>query len=188
MDWKAVGKQIAGVGLPLLANAVAPGSGTIVGLITSALGLAPSAAPDDVSAAITSNPEAVLKLKALENQHQELMAKMSYDAETAERNADRDDVAAVNATMQAEAKSEHWLQWAWRPLNGLSLAFGSFALVIGVIAMAGIAVYNKDFATLNAIPTIVMAVTAAMAVPGAVCGVTAWHRGVMQRLQVQSNN
>lgn len=27
---------------------------------------------------------------------------------------------AVNATMQAEAKSEHWLTWSWRPLVGYS--------------------------------------------------------------------
>jgi len=33
--------------------------------------------------------------------------------------------AAINATMQAEAKSEHWLQWSWRPLVGLT-----FTLVI----------------------------------------------------------
>lgn len=25
---------------------------------------------------------------------------------------------AVNATMQAEAKSEHWMQWSWRPTFG----------------------------------------------------------------------
>ena len=29
-------------------------------------------------------------------------------------------VASVNATMQAEAKSEHWAQWAWRPLVGFT--------------------------------------------------------------------
>lgn len=27
---------------------------------------------------------------------------------------------AVNATMQAEARSEHWAQWLWRPLVGFS--------------------------------------------------------------------
>jgi hypothetical protein len=27
---------------------------------------------------------------------------------------------AVNATMQAEAKSEHWLQWSWRPFFGIT--------------------------------------------------------------------
>src|SRR3990167_10563882 len=29
-------------------------------------------------------------------------------------------IEAVNATMQAEAKSEHWAQWLWRPFNGFS--------------------------------------------------------------------
>ena len=29
-------------------------------------------------------------------------------------------IQAVNATMQAEAQSAHWLQWAWRPLFGLT--------------------------------------------------------------------
>lgn len=31
-------------------------------------------------------------------------------------------VGAVNATMQAEAKSEHWAQWAWRPCIGFTFA------------------------------------------------------------------
>jgi len=29
---------------------------------------------------------------------------------------------AVNATMQAEAKSEHWMQWSWRPTVGFTFA------------------------------------------------------------------
>ena len=31
-------------------------------------------------------------------------------------------IASVNATMQAEAKSEHWMQWAWRPTIGFTFA------------------------------------------------------------------
>lgn len=31
-------------------------------------------------------------------------------------------ISSVNDTMQAEAKSEHWLQWAWRPIVGLTLS------------------------------------------------------------------
>lgn len=31
-------------------------------------------------------------------------------------------IGAVNATMQAEAKSEHWAQWAWRPCVGFTFA------------------------------------------------------------------
>ena len=32
-------------------------------------------------------------------------------------------INAVNATMQAEAKSEHWMQWAWRPSIGFTFCF-----------------------------------------------------------------
>jgi hypothetical protein len=35
-------------------------------------------------------------------------------------------LTAINATMQAEAKSEHWAQWLWRPLVGFSF--------VGVVA------------------------------------------------------
>lgn len=28
----------------------------------------------------------------------------------------------INQTMQAEAKSEHWMQWSWRPLIGYTFA------------------------------------------------------------------
>lgn len=31
-------------------------------------------------------------------------------------------IEAVNATMQAEAKSEHWAQWLWRPLIGFTFS------------------------------------------------------------------
>src|SRR5260221_2182032 len=124
--------------------------------------------------------ENVLKLTELQNTHAEVMAKAAYDAQTADRQAERDELVAVNTTMQTEAKAEHWLQWSWRPLNGYTLAVGSLALVLGTIYLAVVAVRNKDFSTVNAIPTVVMAATAAAAVPGALCRVTAWHPGVAQ--------
>lgn len=31
-------------------------------------------------------------------------------------------IEAVNATMQAESKSEHWAQWLWRPILGFTFA------------------------------------------------------------------
>jgi hypothetical protein len=43
-----------------------------------------------------------------------------FDAaiETATLNAQASMSQAINATMQAEANSEHWLQYSWRPLYG----------------------------------------------------------------------
>jgi len=179
MNWKDLGKTLANVGLPILASAV-PGGGIIASLIRGALGLAPDATPDAVAAALS--PENVLKLRELEAKHEEVLVKAGYDYEVSMRQADATDVAAVNTTMQSEAKAEHWLQWSWRPLNGYVLALGSLALVLGTIYLCVIAVLGKDLGVLNAIPTVVMAVTTALAVPGAVCGVTAWHRGVAQRI------
>ncbi len=31
-------------------------------------------------------------------------------------------IKAINETMRAESKSEHWLQWSWRPLVGITFS------------------------------------------------------------------
>ena len=31
-------------------------------------------------------------------------------------------IESINATMRAEAKSDHWLQWSWRPVVGFTFA------------------------------------------------------------------
>lgn len=35
---------------------------------------------------------------------------------------DTEVIKAINETMRAEAKSEHWLQWSWRPLVGITFS------------------------------------------------------------------
>jgi hypothetical protein len=184
MNWKDIGTKLAALGLPALGAAIAGPAGMAVGkLIAGSLGLGADATPEQTAAALGNvSGDQIVALKTIEAQ----MARDKLEHDTKERQADSADLAAINQTMQAEGKSEHWLQWSWRPLNGLSLALGSLLLVVGVLVMAGVAIYNKDFASLNAIPTIVMSVSAALAVPGAVCGVTAWHKGVMQRIQAQN--
>lgn len=42
-----------------------------------------------------------------------------YNYELQMRDKDDEVIKAVNDTMQDESKSEHWLQWSWRPLVGL---------------------------------------------------------------------
>lgn len=49
--------------------------------------------------------------KALELDAAIAQAVAKYEAET---------LAAINATMQAESKSEHVMQWAWRPTFGFT--------------------------------------------------------------------
>jgi len=45
-------------------------------------------------------------------------AQITLEAQIAQ--AEATILTAVNATMQAEAKSDHFLQWSWRPLVGYS--------------------------------------------------------------------
>lgn len=58
----------------------------------------------DAVSAFKADPTKVLELEATLEQ-----AAMSFTKDT---------ITAVNATMQAEAKSEHWMQWSWRPCFG----------------------------------------------------------------------
>lgn len=75
-------------------------------------------------------------------------------------------IEAVNRTMQEEAKSEHWMQWSWRPFNGF--LFG--------LTLAGnyvvLPLFERPVQTLP--ETVLMAWAA-------VLGVTAWHRGMQKR-------
>lgn len=180
MDWKSVGKQLIGVGLPLLGNAIIPGSGTAIALVANALGLGSSATPEQVATAI-GNPDNVLKLKELQDKHEETLAKMAYDAENAA-------IESVNKTMQAEAAAaanENWWQKGWRPFNGYVIGVASFVSVVGVFYLAYLALAGKDPAALNILPSIVTSIAMVLAIPGAAVGITAWHRGLLQREQAK---
>lgn len=48
------------------------------------------------------------------------LVKLTAAVDQAQMQAEAQILQAVNATMQAESKSEHWLQWSWRPLVGYS--------------------------------------------------------------------
>jgi hypothetical protein len=55
------------------------------------------------------------KVAELQAQFQQAVVSGEYANELAT-------IQAVNATMQAEAKSEHWAQWMWRPMIGFTFA------------------------------------------------------------------
>jgi hypothetical protein len=105
----------------------------------------------DAVSAFKANPEKVLEF--------------DRDIEVATQTFAQSVIASVNATMQAEAKSEHWLQWSWRPIFGLT-ACG--ILINNYILLT----YLKNFGIM---PIIIPSEVWLMIM--AVLGVAAWTRG-----------
>jgi len=101
--------------------------------------------------ALHGNPELEVKFRE---------AVMNYQLEVMKEETTR--IGLVNATMQAESKSEHWMQWSWRPFNGFLFGITLFGNYIVLPIMDKTSVDNIEVA-LMAWSTVL--------------GVSAWHRG-----------
>lgn len=118
---------------------------------------------DPISAILTTADKvlsAVLPDKAQKDAASAQLAQMVVTGEiqqqAQELSASMQTIQSVNATMQAESKSEHWLQWAWRPLCGLTLAvmvFNNYVLLpyLGVYGVKVIDIPDKVWQTLLAV-------------------------------------
>jgi len=97
--------------------------------------------------------------------------------------ADASIVQAVNATMQAEAKSDKWYVSGWRPYWGFisGTVYGVVGLVLSA-AIIKLAWSNPD-KLFTQLPMIIGAFATYFSIAGAVLGITAWHRGKKQRVQ-----
>lgn len=88
---------------------------------------------------------------------------------------------AVNATMQAEAKSEHWPQYSWRPFWGFVSGIAFLVVVVFCCILGYKAIIKGEADALVMIPQLISSFAALFAIPGAILGVTAWHRGKQKR-------
>lgn len=165
MDWKEIGSKLAEIGLPLLGAVLPiPGGSAICNALASAIN-AKSTSPEDILSAITSNADMLQKAKEFEATNQQILLKIQVDYEIAMRKADSDDVANVNTSIQAEAKSDHWPTYSWRPFNGFLFGITIFGVYF-LLPLLHIVV-----------PTIPETVWVAW---GAVLGVASWFRGKAQ--------
>ena len=175
MDWTDVGKKALGFGLPLLGTALGgPGGGAVGTLVASALGC--DAEPQAVATAIDADTaQALVALRTVQENNRSELERLVITSET-------QIVLAVNQTMQVEAKSGG-LSSIWRPVWGIISAAAFLLLVIGIIALGWKAIHSGNVTALNMIPLLVTACMGLFSIPGAILGVTAWHRGKMQRVQ-----
>jgi len=128
MDWKTV-KDFVSSTAPTLGAAIGGPGGAAVGkLVSLALGVGES--PDEVMEALKKDPEALLKIKKLEFDHEKDLQKMVLDSEVANRNITANDVKnARERSTQLELAGHH----TYRADIMLTLAFGCLCYLIYLI-------------------------------------------------------
>jgi len=178
MDFKNVAGMVVKVAplfAGLLGGPVGAGVGLAAKLLGSLFGTEPE--PGPIMEAIKADPEALVKVRELELAHQRELVRYTLEAETNQMVQQTAQIQAINQTMQAESKSEHWPQYSWRPFIGFctGIAFIELVSLIGWLAYEAIIGAKPE--AIGMIPQTVMAFTGLFAIPGAILGVSAWYRG-----------
>lgn len=168
MDWKDIAGVI-GNAAPLLGTLIGGPAGAAVGsIVASALGT--QATPDAVSQAISTNPDAAVKLRQIEADQSTKLRELAVTAENNRLIAETAAVAAVNATMQTEAKADHWPTYSWRPFIGFCFGVAWLGVYLVLPILRG---YLPGIVQ----PTIPSEAWLAV---GGILGVASWYRGKMQ--------
>lgn len=179
MDWKDIAATV-GKTAPLLGTLLGgPAGAAVGGIIASVLGTGNSA--DEVSAALATNPDAAVKLKQIEADRQTKLADIAVDQAKAEIAGVVQASQAVNQTMQAEAASEHWPTYSWRPFIGY--VFGAMGATLGITVAAcylGVMFFGAKPEPLATLPTMLGAMIGVMGVMSPILGIASWFRGKMQ--------
>jgi len=176
--WNQV-KSVIGSAAPMVGTLLGGPAGTAIGaMISSALGVENS--PDAILKELKDNPDAIIKIKQIEANHSEKLQALSLSAGTQR-------LETVNQTMRDEGKSEHWPQWAWRPFWGFVSGLAFLCVSVLCCYLAYQAVMEGKPAALNMIPQLVTSFTTLFGIPGAILGITAWHRGKEKIAKIDSN-
>jgi hypothetical protein len=172
MKWSDVGKKIADFA-PALGTAIGGPLGAGLGsIVAGVFGTEPT--PDAVMQAITVDPQAAVKLREIEaNERIEIERILSTERAS--------NISNINKTMQAESKSEHWMQWSWRPFWGFISAL-AFLFVCTLACYLGYqAIIEGKPEAMVMLPQFITAMATLFAIPGAILGVASWHRGKQKR-------
>lgn len=163
MNWGDLGKALADFGLPTLGKALLGPAGALIGKgLSVALGESEKTSPNDLLSMITSSTEKASAARRFELENATELKRMAYAHEEKLESEDTARIVAVNETMRDESKSEHWMQWSWRPFNGYAFGTTMFGCYF-VLPLLKLPVPNVPFE--------------AWAAWGAVLGVASWWRG-----------
>lgn len=190
VNWNKVGSFLLENGVKriggLLTNPVAEVIDTVSDLIGGELG---EKDPEKVYEILKKDKEALLRIKELELTYKTDLEKLAIQSRANQLAADTARIHATNRTMQAEMQAKWKWSAFWRPLWGVLSAIAFFVQMVGIMIILGILVskvlsgeVSNISQVLNAISTVMSALFPMWGIAGAVLGVTAWHRGKMQRI------
>lgn len=167
MDWGDTLSTLAVQGASALATAFGgPLAGEAVKFVGNKILGKPDASPEEVKQALQGlSGDQIVQLKKLDLDFRAHLAEMGINLQIERIKADSANLQSVNATMQTEAKADHWPTYTWRPFIGF---------VFGVMVMADYFVLPLAHVDPPIIPVEVWYAF------GAVLGVASWYRGKMQ--------
>lgn len=179
MNWKDIAGTV-GKHAPLLGTLLAgPAGGAIGAIVSSALGTGND--PGEVAQALATNPEAAVKLRQIEADRAVRLQELATDQAKAELTASTQAAGSVNQTMQAEAASEHWPTYSWRPAIGFAVAVDLVVSVVVVgVAYVGVIFLGVKPDALQYLPGMLAAMAGLVAVASPILGIASWFRGKMQ--------
>ena len=156
MSWDKV-KNVLASSAPLIGGLIGGPAGAGLGaMVSKALGVDNS--PDAIYKELTSNPDALYKIKELELKHEEKLEQMYL-------NADVENLKTVNATYQEEIKQEDKYVKRWRPTFGYALILTWVATWFGIVYTIITDVKNAPL-VINALVGTTMLWSVALAVLG----------------------
>jgi hypothetical protein len=169
---------------PLLGTALGgPLGGGIGSILAAAFGSEDK--PDSILKAIEADPDAATKLQEIQSREKTTLAQIVAQQTALELAERTKQIQAVNATMQVEAKSEHWVQYSWRPFWGFVSALAFLALTLFVCFLTYKAIAEGETDAFVMIPQLIGSFTMLFGVPAAILGVASWHRGKEKRERLQ---
>lgn len=166
--------------LPTVATALGgPFAGMATKFVADKLGV-PASTTEAITTAITTasmTPEGKIQLAQIDADLKKHFADngIRQDELTVQNAQD------INKTMQAEAASEHWPTYSWRPSIGFAIAINVVLTTLTVmVAYIGVMFFGQKPDVLSYIPAMIGAMAALLAAPSGIVGVASWFRGKMQ--------
>ncbi|MEQ8747336.1 3TM-type holin [Pyruvatibacter sp.] len=124
MDWGDIGRRVA-KSAPLIGGLLGgPAGGAVGGIIASVLGT--EAKPDQVAAALSTDPAALAKVIEVEAQQRIELTRMTLEAQTAQ-------FGQQHETIRAELASENIWKSGWRPFFGWCVALVWLLMGTGIV-------------------------------------------------------